>query len=119
LDKAQKEGKIGNQCFSFHGSLKTFKEIVDANDWTMCQIQYNYLDEKLQAGTEGVKFAASKKLAIVVMEPLRGGGLADRLPSEAKKNFDAASVKRSPAEWGLRWVWNHPEVTLCLSGMNE
>jgi len=119
LEKAQNEGKIINPCFSFHGSLSTFKEIIAANDWIMCQIQYNYLDEQLQAGTEGLKFAAANKLAVVVMEPLRGGGLTDKLPLEAKKHFDAAPVKRTPAEWGLHWIWNHPEVTLALSGMNE
>jgi uncharacterized protein len=119
LEKAKAEGKIVNMCFSFHGSLAAFKEIIDAHDWAMCQIQYNYLDEKLQAGTEGLEYAASQKLAVVVMEPLRGGSLAERLPADAKKIFDAAPIKRSPAEWGLRWVWNHPEVTVVLSGMNE
>ena len=119
LEKAKAEGKIVNVGFSFHGSLPTFKEIIAANDWTMCQIQYNFLDEKLQAGTEGLKYAASKKLAVMVMEPLRGGSLANKLPNEAKKFYDDAAVTRSPAEWGLRWVWNHPEVTLVLSGMNE
>jgi Predicted oxidoreductases of the aldo/keto reductase family len=119
IQKAQAEGKIVNMCFSFHGSLSVFKEIIAANDWAMCQIQYNYLDEKLQAGTEGLKYAAKEKLAVVVMEPLRGGSLAAKLPAEAKKFYDASPVKRSPAEWGLRWVWNHPEVTLALSGMNE
>ncbi|MCL1977128.1 MAG: aldo/keto reductase [Candidatus Bathyarchaeota archaeon] len=119
LEKAQKEGKIINQSFSFHGSLKTFKEIIHANDWVMCQIQYNYLDERLQAGTDGLQFAAAHKLAVMVMEPLRGGGLAQRLPEDAKRLFDDALVKWSPAEWGLRWVWNHPEVTVVLSGMND
>jgi uncharacterized protein len=119
LEKAKADGKIVNMCFSFHGSIETFKEIIDANDWAMCQIQYNYLDEKLQAGTEGLKYAALQKLAVVVMEPLRGGSLAGKLPADAKKIFDAAPIKRSPAEWGLRWVWNHPEVTVVLSGMNE
>ncbi len=119
LEKAKADGKIVNISFSFHGSLGLFKEIVDAYDWTMCQIQYNLLDEELQAGTEGLKYAASQKLAVVVMEPLRGGGLADKLPADAKKFYDDAPIKRSPAEWGLRWVWNHPEVTLVLSGMNE
>jgi len=119
LKKAKKEGKIVNLGFSFHGSISTFKEIIEANDWTMCQIQYNFLDEKLQAGTEGLKYAASKKLAVMVMEPLRGGSLANKLPAEAKKIYDAASIKRTPAEWGLQWVWNHPEVTLVLSGMNQ
>ena len=119
LEKAKKEGKIVNTGFSFHGSISTFKEIIEANDWTMCQIQYNFLDEKLQAGTEGLKYAASKKLAVMVMEPLRGGSLANKLPAEAKKIYDSAPIKRTPAEWGLRWVWNHPEVTLVLSGMNQ
>ena len=119
LEKAKKEGKIVNMGFSFHGSISTFKEIIEANDWTMCQIQYNFLDEKLQAGTEGLKYAASKKLAVMVMEPLRGGSLANKLPAEAKKIYDSAPTKRTPAEWGLRWVWNHPEVTLVLSGMNQ
>ncbi len=119
LQKAKADGKIVNMCFSFHGSLPVFKEVIAANDWVMCQIQYNYVDEKLQAGTEGLKYAASQKLAVVVMEPLRGGGLADKLPVDAKKIFEAAQVERSPAEWALRWVWNHPEVTLLLSGMNE
>jgi uncharacterized protein len=119
LNKAKADGKIINMGFSFHGSLSTFKEIIDANDWTMCQIQYNYLDKKLQAGTEGLKYAASKKLAVMVMEPLRGGSLATKLPKEALKFYENASIKRSPAEWGLRWVWNHPEVTVVLSGMNE
>ncbi len=119
LEKAKKEGKIVNTGFSFHGSISTFKEIIEANDWIMCQIQYNFLDEKLQAGTEGLKYAVSKKLAVLVMEPLRGGSLANKLPAEAKKIYDAAPIKRTPAEWGLRWVWNHPEVTLVLSGMNQ
>jgi predicted aldo/keto reductase-like oxidoreductase len=119
LKKAQADGKIVNMGFSFHGSISTFKEIIEANDWTMCQIQYNFLDEKLQAGTEGLKWAASKKLAVMVMEPLRGGNLATRLPMEAQQFYDNAAVKRSAAEWGLRWVWNHPEVTVVLSGMND
>ncbi len=119
LEKAKADGKIVNMGFSFQGSLPVFKELIEANDWAMCQIQYNYLDEKLQAGTEGLKYAASQKLAVMAMEPLRGGSLAEKLPADARKYFDEAPVKRSPAEWGLRWVWNHPEVTVVLSGMND
>ena len=119
LNKAKKDGKIVNMGFSFHGSLKTFKEIIEANDWTMCQILYNLLDEKTQVGTEGLKYAASKNLAVMVMEPLRGGLLAAKLPSEVQQIYENSGIKRSPAEWGLRWVWNHPEVTVALSGMND
>jgi predicted aldo/keto reductase-like oxidoreductase len=119
LEKKKAKGKIVNLGFSFHGSLKTFKEIIDANDWTMCQILYNFLDQNLQAGTQGLKYAASKNLAVIAMEPLRGGALAGNLPDEVKKLYDKTKIQRSPAEWGLRWVWNHPEVTVALSGMNS
>ncbi len=119
LEKAKAEGKIVNMGFSFHGSTETFKSIVDANDWVMCQIQYNFLDEKTQAGTEGLKYAASKNLAVMVMEPLRGGALASNIPKEVKQLYDDSKTQWGAAEWGLRWVWNHPEVTVVLSGMNE
>lgn len=119
LEKARAEGKIVNLGFSFHGSLKTFKEIVDAYDWAMCQILFNFLDEQLQAGIKGLKYAASRNLAVMIMEPLRGGTLAEKLPDEVKRFYDEAKIQRSPAEWGLRWVWNHPQVTLALSGMND
>ncbi|MGA2699076.1 MAG: aldo/keto reductase [Methanoregula sp.] len=119
LDRAKREGKIKNAGFSFHGTLAAFKEIVDAYDWQFCQIQYNFLDENNQAGTEGLRYAAGKNLAVMVMEPLRGGNLAGPVPEEIQKCWDEAPEKRSAAEWGLRFVWDHPEVTVVLSGMND
>jgi predicted aldo/keto reductase-like oxidoreductase len=119
LDGAKKDGRIKNAGFSSHADLVTFKEIVDSSDWTFCQIQYNYLDEHNQAGTEGLTYAHERNLAVMVMEPLRGGNLGGPVPEEVQKIWDESPVKRSPAGWALRWVWDHPEVTVVLSGMND
>jgi len=119
LDSALASGKIRNAGFSFHGDLRTFREIIDAYPWVFCQIQYNFLDEYNQAGTEGLRYAASREIAVMVMEPLRGGMLAHNLPREVRQEYARSPIRRSAAAWALRWVWNHPEVTVVLSGMND
>ena len=118
LDDAIADGRIRYAGFSFHAPLPLFKEIVDGYDWTFAQIQYYFMDEHYQAGTQGLKYAAKKGLGVIVMEPVRGGLLARDLAG-IKEIWDKAPAKRRPAEWALRWVWDHPEVTVVLSGMSS
>jgi predicted aldo/keto reductase-like oxidoreductase len=120
LMKKVENGKIGHLGFSFHDEYNAFKNIVDDYDgWTFCQIQYNYVDADFQAGTRGLTYAASKGLAVVIMEPIAGGKLAIPPPKPIQDIWDTAQVKRTQAEWALRWVWNHPEVSVVLSGMSN
>jgi len=116
-DKKAK-GIIRNIGFSFHGKSVNFQPLLDAYDWDFCQIQYNYMNENFQAGTAGLKAIHEKGMAAIIMEPLLGGRLAKDLPKAAKELFDKTAPGRTPAAWGFKWLWDKPEVTVVLSGMN-
>ena len=117
--KEKKEaGAIRNIGFSYHGNTDNFQKILNDYDWDFCQIQYNYLDEVSQAGVDGLKAAAARGIPVVIMEPLRGGKLVNMLPADAKKVMQESGRGWSPAEWAFRWLYNQPEVTVVLSGMN-
>jgi uncharacterized protein len=118
-ESAVEDGRIGHIGFSFHDRYDAFQEIVDGYDrWEMCLIQHNYMDIENQAGTKGLRYAASKGLAVLIMEPLLGGNLADP-PREIKAIFDEHDASRSPADWALQWLWSQPEVSCVLSGMRS
>jgi len=114
------KGQVDHIGFSFHDEFQVFKDIVDYYDnWDFCQIQYNYMDINRQAGTKGLKYAAEKGLAVVVMEPLRGGLLTKMPPESIREIWESSPVKHTQAEWGLLWLWNQPEISLVLSGMSS
>ncbi len=119
LEEKKASGAIRQVGFSYHGNSEMFCKLVDAYDWDFCQIQYNYMDEHSQAGRRGLNYAHEKGLPVVIMEPLRGGKLVNRLPEEAKRIFAEYPIKHTPAQWAFRWLWNQSEVTCVLSGMNS
>ncbi len=119
LDSAVADGRIKYTGFSFHDEADFFKEVVDSYNWDLCQIQYNYLDENIQAGKDGLQYAAENGLGMVIMEPLKGGVLANCVPIEVQEIWDESQVQRKPAEWALRYLWDIPDISVVLSGMNN
>lgn len=119
IDEKKQSGAIRQVGFSYHGNSDMFIRLVNAYDWDFCQIQYNYMDEHSQAGRRGLYHAHSNGLPVIIMEPLRGGRLVNNIPEEAKRIFNSHQPQRTPAQWALRWLWDQPEVTCVLSGMNS
>ena len=119
LEEKKASGQIRNIGFSFHGDTENFIKLIDVYNWDFCQIQFNYMDEHSQAGIRGLNYAYEKGIPVVIMEPLRGGRLVNKLPEEAVREFEAKEPRRSPADWALRWIWNHKQVNVVLSGMND
>ena len=119
LEKLKAEGKIGKIGFSFHDHYELFEEIIDYYPWDFCQIQLNYVDTEFQAGLKGLKYAASKNIPVVIMEPLKGGRITDAVPPVIREVWDLAPVKRDPVEWAFKWVAAFPEVLTVLSGMSS
>ena len=118
LEEKKASGAIRQVGFSYHGNSETFCGLIDAYDWDFCQIQYNYMDEHTQAGRRGLEYAHEKGLPVIIMEPLRGGRLVNQLPEKAKSLMAKDSRGYTPAQWAFRWLWDQPEVTVVLSGMN-
>ncbi|MHA1474303.1 MAG: aldo/keto reductase [Promethearchaeota archaeon] len=118
MEEAREKGLIRHFGFSFHDSWEVFKEIVDFYNWEMVQIQHNYIDIDYQASTKGLQYAANKGIAVVIMEPIGGGKLANPTP-EVTEILERASIKRTPVDWALQFLWNMPEVTVVLSGMGS
>ena len=119
IEEKKKSGVIRNIGFSYHGNSENFRALLDAYDWDFCQIQYNYLDEHAQAGREGLEYAGKKGIPVIIMEPLRGGRLVNHLPQGARECIAKSDTFHTPAELALRWLWDQPQVTCVLSGMNS
>ncbi|EQK42540.1 aldo/keto reductase family protein [[Clostridium] bifermentans ATCC 638] len=119
LNKIKKSKKVRYVGFSFHDKYEVFKEIIDSYDWDFTQIQYNYLDEEYQAGTKGLEYASEKDMGVIIMEPLRGGKLANNLPNDILEIINKSNSKKSPAQWAFKFLYNKPEIGIVLSGMSN
>ena len=119
LDDAVSQGKIDYTGFSFHGELELFFDVIDSYNWDMCQVQYNLVDQNYQAGREGIRYASNNNVGVVIMEPLRGGTLVRNVPPEIQEIWDESPVKRDPVSWALKYLWDHEEIDVVLSGMNS
>ena len=119
IEEKKTSGVIGQVGFSYHGNTNGYCKMIDAYDWDFSMIQYNYMDEHTQAGRRGLEYAHGKGITVMIMEPLRGGKLVNDLPEEAKQIFAAHPKKYTPAQWAFRWLWNQPEISVVLSGMNS
>lgn len=117
LEKKREEGYFRHLGFSYHDDHQFFKEIIDSYPWDVCQIQLNYMDAEFQAGVAGLKYASTKNIPVVVMEPLKGGRLVIDIPQSVQALWDSFDIKRSPQEWGFKWVADFPEVLCVLSGI--
>jgi len=119
LNEKRAAGQIKHVGFSYHGTYQEFVKVLDSYDWEFCMIQYNYYDEHYQAGRAGLDAAAAKGIAVMIMEPLLGGALANGLPQRAKDVFHKADASMSPVDWAFHWLWHQPAVTVVLSGMGS
>ncbi len=125
LDEMKKQGKIKHIGFSFHGDFALFKEVIDAYPWEFCQIQLNYLDKDQQATLAGLEYARERGIDVIIMEPLKGGRITEKVPPTVQAIWDkavasgAVPADRSPAEWAFKWVASRPGVSLVLSGMSS
>jgi predicted aldo/keto reductase-like oxidoreductase len=118
-ESALKNGRIADLGFAFHDDYQTLRDILHAYDsWALCQVKYSFMDVDHHPGVGGIRLAAEKGLAVVVAEPLKGGRLVNRLPGTVAAVWGDATKERSLAEWGLRWVWHHPEVAVAVSDVS-
>ncbi len=119
IERAKADGRIRHIGFSFHDDYPVFEEILLFYPWDFCQIHYNFIDETYQAGVKGLRLASSLGMGVVIMEPLRGGGLTHNIPENIRDAWNELQPRRSPADWALSWLWDQPEVGIVLSGMTE